>query len=255
MIIGSNLLGLAKRLLTRVLGLIGFHRLLLRWRAWEAAAHSEREIRLLRYLVDPQRIAIDIGAAEGIYALRLQQLARKCIAFEPNPSSYLALKRVLPEVESVQAAVSACDGDAVLRIPVVNGIPYTGWGTVEPKNRLAELPTHDLQEIKVRTVCPDNMGLGDIGFIKIDVEGHELDVLAGLSGLITRCRPNLVIEVGDAQRGGSFAEIRNRLEPLGYIAMRLDDNGLLRVVPTDIDIKHAMNMIFISMNDVALGSN
>lgn len=95
--------------------------------------------------VDPQRIAINIGAAEGIYALLLQQLAKKCIAFEPNPSSHAALKRALPGVESFQAAVSARDGYTILRVPVVNGIPYTGWATIEPNNKLAELPAHDIR--------------------------------------------------------------------------------------------------------------
>lgn len=255
MFLKSNLLAPGKRLLIRALVFVGAHRLLLRWRAREAAGHNEPEIHLLKYLVDPQRIAIDIGAAEGIYALRLQQLAQRCIAFEPNPSSYAGLKRVLPEVESVQAAVSARDGYTILRIPVVNGIPYRGWGTIEPNNRLSELPAHNVEEVRVRTVCLDGMDLGDVGFIKIDVEGHELDVLAGLSTLITKCRPNFLIEVGDAQRGGSFTEIRRRLEPLGYITVRLDDRGLLRVVPKEIDVTGSMNVIFISTNNLALGSD
>ena len=80
--------------------------------------------------------ALDIGAAEGVYAFFLQRLAQRCIAFEPNPSSHLGLKRALPEVEVHQAAVSSVDGDATLRVPVVKGIPYAGWGTIEPKINL-----------------------------------------------------------------------------------------------------------------------
>jgi FkbM family methyltransferase len=129
------------------------------------------------------------------------------------------LKRALPGVEIHQAAVSAVEGNATLRVPVVNGIQYTGWATIEPKNQLTELPPHVVEEIKVWTVRPDRMALGDIGFVKIDVEGHELDVLAGLSGLLAECRPNLL---GGAQRGGSLAEVRRRLDPLGYIGLRLD---------------------------------
>ena len=202
--------------------------MLLKWRAWQAARFGEPEIRLLRYLVDPTRAAIDIGAAEGVYAFLLQRLALRCIAFEPNPSSHLGLKRALPGVEIHEAAVSAVEGDATLRVPVVNGIPYAGWGTIEPKNRLAELPTHVVDEIKIRTVRPDRMALGDIGFIKIDVECHELDVLAGLSELLAKCKPNLLIEIGGVQRGGSLAEVRRCLDPLGYIGLRLDDSGLLK---------------------------
>jgi FkbM family methyltransferase len=212
---------LVDRVLRRTLPLIGAHRMPLKWRAWQAVRFGEPEIRLLQYLVDPRRTALDIGAAEGVYAFFLQRLALHCIAFEPNPSSHLGLKRALPEVEIHQAAVSAEDGDATLRIPVVKGGPYTGWGTIEPKNQFPEFPPHTVEETRVRTVRPDRLALGDIGFIKIDVEGHELDVLAGLSGLLARCLPNLLIEIGGAVRGGSLAEVRRRLDPLGYIGLRL----------------------------------
>ena len=238
---------LVDRMLRRALPLAGAHRMLLKWRAWQATHVGEPEIRLLQYLVDPMRAAIDIGAAEGVYSFFLQRLALRCIAFEPNPSLHLALKRALPEVEVHQAAVSAVEGDATLRIPVVNGIPYTGWATIEPKNQLVELPTHVVEEIKVRTVRPDRMALGDVGFVKIDVEGHELDVLAGLSGLLAKCLPNLLIEIGGAQRGTSLAEVRGLLDPLGYVGLRLDDRGLLKVLASDAEVRGSPNIIFIPM--------
>jgi FkbM family methyltransferase len=237
------------RVLRRMLPLIGAHRMLLKWRAWQAVRFGEPEISLLRYLVDPMRAAIDIGAAEGVYSFFLQRWAQRCIAFEPNPSA--DFKRALPEVEIYHAAVSAVEGEAILRVPVVNGIPYAGWGTIEPKNRLAELPRHVVQEIKVRTVRPDRMALGDIGFVKIDVEGHELDVLAALSGLLAKCLPNLLIEIGDAQRGGALAEVQRRLDPLGYIGFRLDDRGLLQVLANDSDVRGSHNVIFIPMRDTS----
>src|SRR5262245_920849 len=100
------------RVLRRALSLAGAHRMLLKWRAWQATHFGEPEIHLLWYLVDPTRTAIDIGAAEGVYSFFLQRLALRCIAFEPNPSLHLRLKQALPEVEIHQAAVSAVEGDA-----------------------------------------------------------------------------------------------------------------------------------------------
>jgi FkbM family methyltransferase len=235
-----------RRIITRLLSLVRAHRLLLKWRAWEDLRFGERELHLLRYLVDPQRTAIDIGAAEGVYSFYLQRLARHCIAFEPNPKSYSHLKRALTGVELHQAAVSVVDGDATLRIPIVNGIPYTGWGTIEPKNRLDELPNHTVEEIKVRRVRPDKMALGDVGFVKIDVEGHELDVLAGLSGLIAKCLPNLLIEIGSSQRGGSLSEVRRQLDPLGYICLRLSERGVLISLPKDLEGERSINVFFIA---------
>ena len=130
---------------------------------------------------------------------------------------------------------------------MVNGIPYTGWATIEPKNQLVELPTHVVEEIKVRTVRPDRMALGDVGFVKIDVEGHELDVLAGFSALLAKYLPNLLIEIGGAQRGTSLAEVRGHLDPLGYVGLRLDDRGLLKVLASDAEVRGSPNIIFIPM--------
>jgi hypothetical protein len=57
------------RVLRRTLPLAGAYPTLLKWRAWQAMRFGEPEIRLLRYLVDPMRSAIDIGAAEGVHIL------------------------------------------------------------------------------------------------------------------------------------------------------------------------------------------
>src|SRR5207253_10575829 len=94
-------------------------------------------------------------------------------------------------------SVTTCVGNSANRLlgsivpQPLNGIPYNGWGTIEPNNRFAEFPTHVVTEIKVRTICPDHMTFGDVGFIKIDVEGHELDVLAGLHGILVKDRKSV----------------------------------------------------------------
>jgi FkbM family methyltransferase len=242
----SNFRFYARRAVTRVLERAGAQRVLVRWRAWESAHFGEPEIRLLRYLVDPRRNAIDIGAAEGVYSFYLQKLAKRCIAFEPNPYLYANLKYALPAVEVHQAAVSSVETNVTLRIPVVNGIPYSGWGTIEPKNTLAELGPHSIQQIEVRTVRPDRMPLGDVGFVKIDVEGHELEVLAGLSDILVNYLPNLLIEVGDGQRGGALSKVHCRLGRLGYVALRVDDSRALVPLPKNVEIKGSMNVIFIA---------
>jgi FkbM family methyltransferase len=223
-----------KRLCRRTLRFAGARRLLLKWQVWESIRNGEREIQLLKFLVDPKKVAIDIGAAEGVYSYCLQYIAKRCIAFEPNPGAYANLKRSLPGVESHQAAVSARDGEARLRIPVINGIAYHGWGTIESRNRLSELPPHTIEEVRVRTVRLDGMTFNDVGFIKIDVEGHEVDVLDGLAAVLAKYRPNLMIEIGEAGRGGSLAEVRHRLDPLGYVALRIDDSGVLRALPQEL---------------------
>lgn len=145
------------RVLRRTLPLAGAYRTLLKWRAWQAARFGEPEIRLPRYLVDPMRTALDIGAAEGVYAFFLQRLAQRCIAFEPNPSSHWGFKACY----SRDRDPPGCGVIRGRRCHLT--IPYAGWGTIEPKNQLAELPTHVVDEFKVRTMRLYRMALGDVG--------------------------------------------------------------------------------------------
>ena len=46
-------------------------------------------------------------------------------------------------------------------------------------------------------IVPEALGDEPVGFIKIDVEGYELDVLRGASSTIRRHRPTLLIETAD----------------------------------------------------------
>ena len=60
----------------------------------------------------------------------------------------------------------------------------------------------------VATSRLDDFELGDVGFVKIDVEGHELAVLQGATDLLKAQRPTLMVEIEHhAGRQGSLDEI------------------------------------------------
>jgi hypothetical protein len=76
-------------------------------------------------------------------------------------------------------------------------------------------------EAEVRTVSLDDI-VADRGIepdlIKIDVEGHEAQVVQGASDLIDRVRPTIIIEMGHASADGAlFAKLLDR----GYKASLL----------------------------------
>jgi hypothetical protein len=57
--------------------------------------------------------------------------------------------------------------------------------------------TNDIHESKLKINCKngDELKLENIGFIKIDVEGHELSVLKGLQNTIKQNMPVIFIEI------------------------------------------------------------
>jgi len=54
---------------------------------------------------------------------------------------------------------------------------------------------NDESILKINCVKGDGLNLDNIGFIKIDVEGHELSVLKGLKNTITNNMPIIFIEI------------------------------------------------------------
>jgi FkbM family methyltransferase len=174
------------------------------------ANYGEYELRLLRQYVPRDRLAIDVGANNGIYAYHLSRYARSVVAFEPNMGFGRAL-RVLPRNVTVRfEALSSATGALPLHIPAAEAGEAEGWATLEA----TDLPVARSIDVPVRRL--DDLDLGQIGFIKIDVEGHEMAVLAGATATIRRDRPTLLVEAEDRHRPGATAELFRWAEEQGY---------------------------------------
>ncbi len=74
----------------------------------------------------------------------------------------------------------------------------------------------DLAEINVPRHRLDGYSLREIGFIKIDVEGHEDSVLLGARETIARDKPNLLIEIEELHNPGGLSRLPVLLKEWGY---------------------------------------
>jgi len=187
-------------------------RIYIRYRARKEARRGDGEIALLPCLIDPARNAIDAGANKGTYTYFMSRLARHVYAFEPNPKMYRLLQRTIAaNVTAFPAALADCSGRAVLRIP------YCGKGH---SNQGASLSAAKVQgsftSVEVETKRVDDLGLREIGFIKIDVEGFEDPVLAGAKATIARDRPNLLIEIEEKHTHIPIERSLERVLNFGY---------------------------------------
>jgi FkbM family methyltransferase len=172
--------------------------------------HGEYELRLLHKHVPRDRLAIDVGANNGIYAYHLSRHARSVVAFEPNPRFDRAL-RFLPRNVTVRyEALSSAPGTLPLHIPATDAGEAEGWATLEA----TDLPLARSIDVPVRRL--DDLDLGRVGFVKIDVEGHEMSVLAGAVTTIRRDRPTLLVEAEDEYRPGATADLFRWTAEQGY---------------------------------------
>jgi len=192
-----------------------------RFRAFFYAHYRYPELRLIETLADPQRVALDVGANLGLYTYFLARACRHVYAFEPNPNPLRALRHVADRNVTVLAtALSDESGEAELAVPRGR----KGW-----TNNGAALDRHfPGRSITLRVPCRriDDLGIADIGFIKIDVEGHEWAVLEGARETLARDKPALMVENEYSHTGGKFAEVFRLLESLGYAGYFLDGGVL-----------------------------
>ena len=173
---------------------------------------GEPELRLLADLADADRDSIDVGANKGVYTYWLERCSRHVFAYEPNPKMFRILRAGAgPGVTVSPAALSNVTGPGVLRVPRTAG-GYSNQGASLNYDKVGP----DFGAVEIETRRLDDEGLASVGFIKIDVEGHELAVLEGGRALIERDWPVLLIEIEEAHTNRPIEESLAAVMALGY---------------------------------------
>jgi FkbM family methyltransferase len=192
----------------------------------------EREMELLDVLCDPGKTSIDVGAKIGMYTYRLLRHSRDVVAFEPIPVLVGMLRRVFANkpVSVMPYALSDAPGRATLRVPFgSNGEVKLGRSTIEPSNTLVHDDVADVDEIDVEKKTLDGCAIDNVGFVKIDVEGHEIAVIAGATATLERDRPTLLVEANDHHYPQAVAKSRAMLSGLGYRGYFIEKERLVEI--------------------------
>ena len=154
------------------------------------------EYRAFRAAVRPGTIALDVGANVGAYALLLGQWVGptgSVYAFEPAHSAFDGLSRhiALNGLEGVVQPVKTAVGATTTTLPFLEGAAAGQGRLLRPsENREAAV---DIAVTTIDEFCEQRKLTP--AFIKIDVEGSELDVLRGARETIRRCRSTVALFV------------------------------------------------------------
>ena len=206
-----------------------------KFRGWRRGV-EEPELDLLPVLCSRSRTSIDVGANFGMYTVRLAALSRGCIAFEPIPALARALSRGFGKrVRVNQTALSDRSGTTELRVPAL----HTGYSTIDVANRLTSRQAAHIQRLEVAIARLDDFELTDVGFIKIDVEGHEEAVLRGAEATLARCRPNLLVEVEDRHNDGCVRRLLAWMEERRYGGFCIVHGSLHDLAELDLSMHQA----------------
>ena len=164
----------------------------------------EAELACLPDWVPRGGTAVDVGVWYGPWTARLAKLADRVVSIEPNPVLARLVRAAFPAVQVIEAAASDRDGTARL------GLPGGGRGA----EGVASLEYPGERSIIVRRVAIDSLGLADVRFVKMDIEGHEAAALRGAERTIRRDSPLLLLEL--ETRHQRIEDVINLLAGWGY---------------------------------------
>jgi len=191
------------------------------------------------------RTCIDVGANVGQYAMLLtKHVPGPIYSLEPLQSSFDALvANAHTSVHPLRYAVSDTDGEVQIFSRKEKWEGATLHHDLAGESAVAEV----VPAITIDTLVKKH-NLNNVDFVKIDTEGHELEVLKGMQGLLRTASPKyLQIEFGGAhlKRGHTIYHFQQLLP--GYQLYRLMSHGMVRVNPSD-----AMDNFFMFSNVIAV---
>jgi FkbM family methyltransferase len=184
---------------------------------------------------------LDVGANRGQSTEAILMLTRRsCVwSFEPNPLLAAKLERRFAQQERVAVKTFGLghqDGGFKLFVPYYKKWMYDGLASLKRelaadwlKDRIYWYQDRHLtiEEVDCRIRRLDNLALAPF-FIKLDVQGYELEALVGGEQTLRRHEPILLIESPDD-------ETRAFLTNLGYHPYRYEDGQLHRDALGDVN--------------------
>jgi len=145
------------------------------------------EATLIHRIIDRaplNRVAVDIGANIGTHTVPYSGVFKETHAFEPHPVAFEYLQKNAPNAHLYNVGLSSFAGEAFINIAKEG----------ESQSNLGSTKVRVKGNTPITLATLDSFQIGDVGLIKIDVEGHEGRVVQGAIDTITEYRPIIVVE-------------------------------------------------------------
>jgi FkbM family methyltransferase len=196
---------------------------------WRRARRDDPTMALADALVRPGDVVVDAGASYGIFTARFIRLVGpegRVHVFEPNPAREQRLRGLAHGHAAVvhPLGLSSRPGEARLHIPVIAGRAYDERAQIQPGDG-----------VRLGTLDDE---LGDdrdrIALVKIDVEGHERELLRGATGTLAASSPALLVEIEQRFHDEPITAIFDDLAELGFQGSAITEAGLRPLAQFDV---------------------
>lgn len=183
--------------------------------------------------IDPDSVVVDIGANIGAHTLQLAELCGdggKVVAVEPTAWAFAKLLRNMelnPELKERIVAVQAFLGPkSAGDIPqsICSSWPMdVAENSVDARSEGRACSTQGASAMSLDQLV-EMLDLQRLDLVKLDVDGHELDVLGGSHATLSRFRPRFIIELAPyvfSDRERSIMRILSLMKDNGYRKARI----------------------------------
>ncbi len=214
----------------------------------------EKELSIIGNFTDKNKEAVDVGVYRGVYTYKLSKEFKHVHAFEPNPLIYPFLEKNLTKIVKNMTlknlALSDSNGDVNLRIPSrsksifktnYEEIYKLGCATIHEGNKIDNKNNFKVKKIKLDDLLEDK----NISFVKIDVEGHEREVITGSKKIIKKNKPVLLVEIEERHNNFPILDTIEFIKNFGYNSYFVAD-GNVKDVKKLKDINSENNFLFIA---------
>lgn len=179
--------------------------------------HDERyEVGNIKRIIKPGDVCWDIGANIGFYTCLFASLtgpSGRVISFEPVSTTreYLRANIALNGFDQVTVVPKAL-GARPASQPIYFGDAAAAEGTASLRQAVAQKIT---EVVEVDTLDRASAGLSVPDFIKIDVEGYQMELLTGGRAFFGKHSPMLMAELRDPDRN-TMVRSEECLRGFGY---------------------------------------
>jgi len=203
--------------------------------------YEETEAKIMEQKISKGEIVVDVGANIGIHTLNMAKIVGKTgkvFAFEPEVTNFEILKKNIKLNNYTNIFV---ENKAVGE---KNGIVTLYRSNHPGMHKIENKPLHSKDELNVNIISLDNFFnenhmQNKIDFVKIDVEGFELNVLKGMKNILKHNKNIKILfefmpeklQGNDLEYDSKYGELLNFLELFDLKKFCIDEknNELIQI--------------------------
>lgn len=206
-------------------------------------------LKLYTNIVKPGDTVLDIGANVGAHTLPLARLVGnqgKVIAFEPTRyaigkiSANIELNKELIDRISVNQVMLVADDNERLESEIYSSWPLFEKGKNVHPEHLGKLMNTEGAVATTLDLALKRYKIKKIGFMKIDVDGHEYSVINGGKETLLTHRPLILMELAPYLFDPKSRQFENMIALFSKLKYSLLDGDTGKPLPLDADLLRAL---------------